>query len=292
MAESVSVADQALKKLADQLECSICLHSFTDPKLLQCFHMFCKDCLEPLVLRGQHGLSLHCPNCHHSTLLPVNGVSGLQPAFHIHHLFEIQDALQKVKQGQEGKKTQCEKCRKREANGYCRDCGKFACETCIEIHQTWEEYSTHKVISLEQLKTDVTSMVPPTNKTLYCSKHLGKELDLFCETDQELICRDCIVKTHRNHRYDLVSEAFPKCRDAIASYLEPVRQQLSTMKRAILDIDTTQDQIMHQRAAIEVDLQRKIRQLQEALEVRKAELIGQLDHMMQQKIKSPLNSQR
>ena len=34
MAEPVSVADQALKKLADQLECSICLDSFTDPKLL------------------------------------------------------------------------------------------------------------------------------------------------------------------------------------------------------------------------------------------------------------------
>ena len=108
MAEPVSVADQALKKLADQLECSICLDPFTNPKLLQCFHVFCKDCLEPLVCQNQHGLSLRCPNCRRSTLLPANGVSGLQPAFHIHHLFEIRDALQKVKQGQEGQKTLCE----------------------------------------------------------------------------------------------------------------------------------------------------------------------------------------
>ena len=35
MAEPVSVA-KIVKKLADQLECSICLDSFTDPKLLQC----------------------------------------------------------------------------------------------------------------------------------------------------------------------------------------------------------------------------------------------------------------
>ena len=286
MAEPVSVTDQALKKLADQLECSICLDSFTDPKLLQCFHVFCKDCLEPLVLRDQHGLSLRCPNCRHSTLIPANGVSGLQPAFHVHHLFEIRDALQKVKQGLEGQKTKCEKCKKREVNGFCRDCGKFVCEVCMEIHQTWEEYSTHNVISLEQLKSDATEMVPPTKKTLYCSKHSGKELDLFCETDQELICQHCIVKTHRDHRYDLVSEAFPKHRDIIASHLEPVRQQLNTVNKAVQDLGTAQDQIMDQRATIEADIQTKIRQLHEAVEVRKTKLIGQLDQMTQQKLKT------
>ena len=285
MAESVSVAE-VLKKLADQLECSICLDSFTDPKLLQCFHVFCKDCLEPLVLQDQHGLSLRCPNCRRSTLLPASGVSGLQPAFHVHHLFEIRDALQKVKQGQEGQKTLCEKCNKRDVHGFCRDCGDFVCEACIEVHQTWKEYSTHKVISLEQLKSDATEMVTPKKKTLYCSKHPGKELDLFCETDQELICRDCIVKTHRDHQYDLVNEAFPKHRDAIASHLKPVRQQLNTVNKAIQDLGTTQDQIMDQRAAIETDIQRKMRQLHEALEVRETELIGQLDQMMQQKLKT------
>ena len=286
MAEHVSVAE-VLKKLADQLECSICLNSFTEPKLLQCFHVFCKDCLEPLVLRDQHGLSLRCPNCRRSTLLPANGVSGLQPAFLVHHLFDIRDALQKVKQGQEGQKTLCEKCKKkREANGFCRDCGKFVCEACIDVHMNWDEYSTHKVISLEQLKSDTTEMVTPTKKTLYCSKHPGNKLDLFCETDQELICRDCIVKTHRDHQYDLVKEAFPKHRYAIASHLEPVKQQLNTVNKAIHDLGTTQDQIMDQRAAIETDIQRKMRQLHEALEVRETELIGQLDQMMQQKLKS------
>ena len=287
MAESVSVADQALKKLADQLKCSICLDSLTDPKLMQCFHVFCKDCLEPLVLRDQHGMSLRCPNCRRSTLLPANGVSGLQPAFHVHHLFDIRNALWKVKQGQEGQKTLCEKCKKqREANGFCRDCGKFVCEACIEVHMNWDEYSTHKVISLEQLKSDATEMVTPTKKTLYCSKHPGKELDLFCETDQELICRDCIVKTHRDHQYDFINEAFPKHRDAVVSHLEPVRQQLKSVNKAVQGLVTAQDQIMDQQAAIEVNIQTKVRQLHEALDVRKTKLIDELDKMTQQKLKT------
>ena len=213
-------------------------------------------------------------------------MSGLQPAFHVHHLFEIQDALQKVKQGQEGQKTLCEKCNKRDVNGFCRDCGEFICNTCIEMHQTWKELSTHKVISLEQLKSDATEMVSPTKKTLYCSKHPGKELDLFCETDKELICRDCIVKTHRDHQYDFVNEAFPKHRDAIVSHLEPVRQQLNTVNKAVQGLGAVQDQIMDQRAAIEANIQRKVRQLHEAIEVRKTELIGELDKMTQQKLKT------
>ena len=278
MAEQVSVADQALRKLADQLECSICLDSFNDPKLLQCFHVFCKDCLEPMVLRDKHGLSLCCPNCRHFTLLPANGVSGLQPAFHVHHLFEIRDALQKVKQGHE---TQCKKCMKREANSFCNDCEEYICETCIKMHQTGKEFSTHKVISLEQLK-----MVSPTKRILYCSKHPGNQLDLFCETDQELICQLCIVKTHRDHQYVLISEAFPKHRDTMALHLEPIRQQLNTVNKAIQGLGIAQDQIRDQHTAIEANIQMKVRQLHEALEVRETELIGQLDQMMQQKLKT------
>ena len=111
MAESQTVAKQALKKLEDQLTCAICLDAFKDPKLLQCFHVYCKDCLQRLVVTDRQGqLSLCCPTCQQSTLLPpATGVSGLQPAFHIHHLFEIQDAIKKVKDSQ---KLQCEKCNK------------------------------------------------------------------------------------------------------------------------------------------------------------------------------------
>ena len=50
MAELQTVAKQALKKLEDQLTCAICLDTFKDPKLLQCFHVYCKDCLQQLVV--------------------------------------------------------------------------------------------------------------------------------------------------------------------------------------------------------------------------------------------------
>ena len=36
---------EALKKLEEQLNCPICLDTYTDPKLLQCNHVFCRKCL-------------------------------------------------------------------------------------------------------------------------------------------------------------------------------------------------------------------------------------------------------
>ena len=68
MAESQTVAKQALKKLEDQLTCAICLDAFKDPKLLQCFHVYCKDCLQRLVVTDQTGTTLptlpHLPTIH------------------------------------------------------------------------------------------------------------------------------------------------------------------------------------------------------------------------------------
>ena len=154
------------------------------------------------------------------------------------------------------------------------------------MHKSWEEFSTHNVISLKQLKSDVANFVPPATKTLYCSKHPGKELDLFCETDEELICRDCIICTHRDHQYNLINEVFPKHRDAIGTHLQPIKHRLSIVDEEIQGLDTRHDEITRQRAAIEADIHKKIRQLHDALEARKTQLIGQLDQLTQQKLKS------
>ena len=174
---------------------------------------------------------------------------------------------------------------KRDAVNFCRTC-QFICTKCTEFHQEWEDLSTHEVISLSQLEGDVTNLVPPTKKVTYCSKHPAKESDLYCETCDELICRDCIVRVHRDHQYDLIPDAFPKHKDVIVDRLQPVKQQLGVVNEAIESLDTRRQAISDQQMAIETNIHKTIRRLQEALEERKTELIGQLDQLTQQKLKS------
>ena len=272
-------AKEALRKLEDQLMCGICHDSYTEPKLLQCLHVFCKQCLEQLVVRDRQGLFLHCPSCRQSTLLPSTEVSGLQTAFYLNNLFDVRNILEKIKEPQ---KKQCEKCKKCVAINFCHDCGKLICARCTETHQEW--LSSHKVITLDQLE-DVTQLIPQQKK-MFCSKHQSKELDLYCEKCEELVCRDCTVRIHRDHQYDLVADAFQKHKDVLVSSKQPVEQQLDTVTKSLQHLHTRCQQITDQREALVGDICKTIQQLQEALEIRKTELIGQLDQIGQQKLKT------
>ena len=101
-----------------------------------------------------------------------------------------------------------------------------------------------------------------------------------------MICRDCTVRVHRDHQYDLVRDAFPKHKDVIVASLQPVEQQLASVNKALEGLDTQCGQITDHRQTIETDIKRNICQIHEALEARQEELITQLDQMTQQKIKS------
>ena len=287
MAESQAIAKQALEKLEDQLTCAICLDAFKDPKLLQCFHVYCKDCLQRLVVTDRQGqLSLRCPTCRQSTLLPpATGVSGLQSAFLIHHLFEIQDALKKVK---DPKKVQCEKCTvtTRTATNFCRDCGEFICEKCTEMHREWKELSKHEVVSMEQIQSNVKQLVPPKKVTLYCSLHEGMKLDLYCETCGELICLHCTVKKHKDHQYDLVGDTFQRHKAEITASLEPVEKQLGTVSESLEQFGLRSQELDDLEVALEANIGQEIRKLQEFLEARKGELVSQMKQLIQMKRKN------
>ena len=282
MDEPPSVAEKALKRIMTQLECSVCLDTYTNAKLLPCFHSFCKKCLERLVVQDRNGHTLTCPNCRRTTPLPPTGVSGLQTDFHVEHLFEIRDMLLKAKAPQ---KTQCEKCEESLATGFCRDCGQFVCNKCTELHKKWKEFSTHQIASLSVVQKEAANLVPPTKKVMYCPKHPENILKIYCETCGELICNDCTIRLHQGHNYDLVTDTFPKHKEEIVSSLQPVKQQLATVNKAVQALVTRTKEIEDQRITVEADIHKHIDRLHQALEQRRTELVGQLHRLTQQKLK-------
>ena len=281
MATPLNPVKEALKKIDAQLECPICFEPYTEPKLLPCFHVFCKHCLDPLVVQDRNGPTLCCPNCRRSTTLPPNGVSGLQSDFHVDHLFEIRETLEKMKEPQ---KTQCEKCEQATATGFCHDCGQFTCDKCTDIHQFWKEFKGHQIVTIGDIQAQAASLIPPKKKVAYCPRHPEKVLEIYCETDGELICTSCTVRLHKDHQYDVVTDTFPKHRDEILSHLQPVRQNLDTINKALQALDTRTKEITDQRSAIEADIHKRVNQLLRALEQRRTELIGQLDQITQHKL--------
>ena len=153
-------------------------------------------------------------------------------------------------------------------------------------HETWSELSSHEVITIQQLTSDAKKLVPPKKQALPCPKHPEKELDLFCDTCEELICRNCIVRVHREHQYDLVDDAFPKHKEVIVDSLLPVEQQLASVNTALESLNIRCGKVTEQRQVVVTNIERSIQQLHDALEKRKRELIEQLDQITDQKLKS------
>ena len=155
----------------------------------------------------------------------------------------------------------------------------------------WDEFSSHEIVSLDQLTEDVTNLVPPDQKIMQCSKHPATKLDLYCETCKEVICRDCILRVHRDHQYDLATDAFPQQKSVLISCVEPAEQQLASVNKALEDLDTLRGEITSRRQSLETKIRSRIGVILEALKAREEELISQLDQMTGQKLKNVASQQ-
>ena len=238
---------EALSKFEEQITCPVCLDTFTDPKQLQCHHVYCRSCLAKLVERDQQGqLVLSCPNCRQITPVPVNGVAGIQPAFQTNNLLEYKSTLKKA------------------------------------LSQGTEDSSLE---SVEAVDSAASPTVPPPSLSKvisYCPEHPGEEIKLYCEDCTKFTCFKCVLSgaEHHSNSYKVL-DAY---REDILSSLEPVRDQLSITSNAAKQINTQCAEIRDQQVEIDARLDQTIGQLHEMLDLRKAELKSRLRHLADNKV--------
>ena len=207
------MAEEAIKKLEEQLNCSICLDTYTDPKLLQCFHVYCQQCLVPLVDRGQAGLT--CPACRQVTPVPELGVASLPPAFHINRLIEIQNSFKKLGnsaaalEGAVGGATVNEAPSRNV--GRCFEHGeeyKLYCETliCWKCPLKGFKHHDHDYDELDsafkKYEKEITSSLDPMEGQVKIIDKTLSQLDMRCGkiSDQRGATEDSIHSTFRHLR--------------------------------------------------------------------------------------------
>ena len=84
--------------------------------------------------------------------------------------------LEKVSGSQQ---NNCENCHKEQANRYCKRCSKFLCQTCVDMHNKWGDFSSHQILGVEDVASTASKLVPLKEQpTMECSSH-GKPLEVF-----------------------------------------------------------------------------------------------------------------
>ncbi|MBN3290966.1 TRIM3 protein, partial [Polypterus senegalus] len=88
MARRESSSSPVVRQIDKQfLVCSICLDHYHNPKVLPCLHTFCERCLQNYI--PPQSLTLSCPVCRQTSILPEKGVAALQNNFFITNLMEV-----------------------------------------------------------------------------------------------------------------------------------------------------------------------------------------------------------
>ncbi|XP_010153914.1 PREDICTED: tripartite motif-containing protein 2 isoform X1 [Eurypyga helias] len=173
--EGSSIPSPVVRQIDKQfLICSICLDRYKNPKVLPCLHTFCERCLQNYI--PAHSLTLSCPVCRQTSILPEKGVSALQNNFFITNLMDVlqrtpdnsieeSSILETVTAVAAGKPLSCPNHDGNLMDFYCQSCETAMCRECTE-----GEHAEHPTVPLkdvvEQHKASLQVQLDAVNKRL------------------------------------------------------------------------------------------------------------------------------
>ena len=145
------------------------------PRLLDCLHTGCHDCLEQSV---RSDCAIECLLCHQVTKLTGQGVSGLR-ADHVSN----QEKASSLRGGTE---LFCEECSEpdQSATSFCEECGLLLCQFHVSAHAKSRRTVHHRIIAVCSTHCERAARQAPA------PSQFGKELDTFCHSCGVFLCRE------------------------------------------------------------------------------------------------------
>ena len=135
-----------------------------------------------------------------------------------------------------------------------------------------------------QTLEDIEKPLEMRDTTISCFEHVEEEINLYCETCGVLLCLLCVRK-HHDHDCSPLKKAFERYKEEMISFVEPLEKQVTTIKKALAQLDRRHEEIFNQQAVIEDNVHVTFRRLREVLHVRETEIIDQLHQTTQRKLK-------
>ena len=284
MAEGIVVEGKTVEELEREITCGICQEHYTEPKVLPCLHYYCKKCVLRLALRTGTGKPFSCPECRCDATLPEGGVDKLITAFFVNRLTTTVSTMERA----HGKvEVKCELCSDSgdKAEAFCRQCAMFICKNCIEQHNKLKILLTHDVASLEDLKQGRAKpiAVKEDPASVKCPDH-DEPLVVHCFDCDMLICRDCIMKDHRDHNFEFCKKAAATTKINLLEKLEPLKTQSSSLSHAVEEVRSTKQELEAERNTVANTIKTSFKELRDILDNREQELLGEADRLVQEKM--------
>ncbi|XP_075131327.1 E3 ubiquitin/ISG15 ligase TRIM25-like [Leptodactylus fuscus] len=190
----------ASSALRAELDCSICLSTYTDPVMLRCGHNFCRLCIDRVLDTQDQSGVYSCPECREEFQERAVLMRNLA-------LRNIMENLLSTQPTQTETGIFCTYCVDSlvPAVKSCLHCEASLCDKHLKVHSKSPEHV------LCDPSTDLEKRK--------CSVH-KKILEYYCTEDTACICAYCSAGEHREHRVEMLDEASEKKKKKLRNILQ------------------------------------------------------------------------
>ncbi|CAH3038426.1 unnamed protein product [Porites lobata] len=272
-----------LDNLHDEVSCSVCMCTFTDPKQLPCLHNFCLHCLNGIQrTSGVHG-KITCPECRRQFQISGSGnPSELPTNFRINSLLDVL-AIKECSTVH----VKCRNCDKRSAQtSYCFQCCSFWCEECILGHNIMRENKDHRTLALKDFQDqDVKAVL---ERPAFCQKkhHENKELEFFCKDCKVAICNTCAVTLHEGHGKMALQEATDEGKTQISSMIKSLKDKVLEKQKEVEQFNQKSIAFQSKVTEVKSQVQSCVDQIIAIIEARKQDIFDAVDNQAKKLLES------
>ena len=264
-----------LLNLQEEVSCSVCGDTFTDPKVLPCLHSYCLHCLNKLQRTSGRVGQIRCPECRGEFRIAGSGTPDQLPAnFRLNSLLDVLAIQECNSTG-----VKCGNCDKRSAQCfYCFQCCVFWCEVCILGHNIFRANKEHRVLALKDFQhQDIEDVL---KRPAFCQKehHENEELKYFCKDCKVPICNTCVVTLHDGHVKAPLAEAANERKLRVKCVIESQKQEALQKRNKLSKLQDERTKIQRQVASVKQNAQIFADNMKEVIEAKKEEFFREVEN--------------
>ena len=219
--------------------------------------------------------SFLCPACKSAIEVPVNGNTD---AFPINTF--LQDLCEMYDYKHE-KERSCEYCRfdgkKVFATSLCLECQDNMCEDCANSHRRTKVTRAHKVIPYVQVQMGRYDTDIREYQNQKCKKHDNNAYTMFCDRCEVMMCSECKVETHDNHKWTTLEKAVPKYQTQMKNLLKGIQRQIPSIHKYVKFLSNYDQSVVATQEKLIANMEKQTEMLHAMIEEQKTVYITEIN---------------